>query len=873
MAESVAVEATEVVDKFADLPAWQKQQKKTFTKWTNAQLRKYGIKCEEITEAFHTGVNLMKLIESIGGESCGKPEKSTKMRIMKIQNINRALAKIKDHGIKLIGISSEELCDGNLKLTLGMIWTLILRFQIQDISMEQLSAKDGLLLWCQKKTADYENVHVNNFHMSFKDGLAFCALIHKHRPDLIDYDSLSKADPMTNLQLAFDIMEKEYDIPQLLDAADIVEMPKPDEMSVMAYVSLYYHAFQSNKQVEIAARRIANLLKLQREIDALMAQYNTVLSSLLEWIAEQRVVRQTRTPCASVDEVTGRLAEVNNYRKTEKAEKAKEKMTLEDAYRALQNKLRLANRPAYVPESGRHVKDVNAEWKLLAADEAGYDAYLREELARLQRIEELFATFTRKANSASRWLDTNEPRAASVEIGDSFAAVVALKQQHAAFMTALGSREAGSAQLVELQQSLEEVGYNPMENVTERLSGIQARFSALGETCATRSQALDEQEALMRRRDEMRLEFARAADELMGTIETITDDASGSVRVNSVEQAEGLSTSQAEFRATVADKEALLEDLQGKQAALEQEGITENVYSSYTVDEIVADWGSMVQALDARDLSISEEKERQESAEKLRIGFAETANPLSHWMEDERNGIEADGALSTLEEQRDAYKQRHEGVQARKPDLDEVIALSGQLEAELVFTNKHTNVTVEILTTDYEQLDAMLGKATSEAANQIEQRDALGVSEDEIAELKKTFNHFDKDKSGMLDRLEFRACLMASEIDIPTLEHADQPDPKFDAIMAECDSSGDNQVSFQEFLNFMARQAKDKDSPEQLSESLKTIAGGKDTITEADLAREFSPEDVSLITSKMAASDEGNYNYGEFVMNIYGAQE
>ncbi|XP_026581175.1 alpha-actinin-4-like, partial [Pseudonaja textilis] len=113
----------------------------------------------------------------------------------------------------------------------------------------ETSAKEGLLLWCQRKTAPYKNVNVQNFHISWKDGLAFNALIHRHRPELIEYDKLRKDDPVTNLNNAFEVAEKYLDIPKMLDAEDIVNTARPDEKAIMTYVSSFYHAFSGAQKV------------------------------------------------------------------------------------------------------------------------------------------------------------------------------------------------------------------------------------------------------------------------------------------------------------------------------------------------------------------------------------------------------------------------------------------------------------------------------------------------------------------------------------------------------------------------------------------------------------------------------------------------
>ena len=186
-------------------------------------------------------------------------------QVHKIENVNRALTFIQSK-IKLESIGAEDIVAGNATLILGLIWTLILRFQIQDIEIEledetkeRRSAKEALLLWCQRKTAGYAGVRVLDFTGSWRNGLAFSALVHSQRPDLFDFAALDAHAHRHNLDGAFDMAQRHLGIARLLDAEDI-DVDRPDEKSVLTYVSSYFHTFAKMKSEAVGGKRVGKVI-------------------------------------------------------------------------------------------------------------------------------------------------------------------------------------------------------------------------------------------------------------------------------------------------------------------------------------------------------------------------------------------------------------------------------------------------------------------------------------------------------------------------------------------------------------------------------------------------------------------------------------
>eukprot|EP00116_Pleurobrachia_bachei_P008313 sb/3468575/ len=163
----------------------ERVQKKTFTKWCNNHLSKVSLRISDLYIDLRDGKMLLKLLEVLSGDKWSRPSKGT-MRFHMLENNEKVFNYLRHAKIKVENMGPEDIVDGNERLILGLIWTIILRFQIQDITFEteddeKKSAKEALILWTQRRTKGYKNVKVTNFTKSWKDGLAFNALIHKHR--------------------------------------------------------------------------------------------------------------------------------------------------------------------------------------------------------------------------------------------------------------------------------------------------------------------------------------------------------------------------------------------------------------------------------------------------------------------------------------------------------------------------------------------------------------------------------------------------------------------------------------------------------------------------------------------------------------------
>ncbi|XP_040391216.1 microtubule-actin cross-linking factor 1 isoform X7 [Cygnus olor] len=350
-------------------------QKKTFTKWVNKHLMKVRKHINDLYEDLRDGHNLISLLEVLSGVKL--PREKGRMRFHRLQNVQIALDFLKQRQVKLVNIRNDDITDGNPKLTLGLIWTIILHFQISDIYISgesgDMSAKEKLLLWTQKVTAGYIGVKCTNFSSCWSDGKMFNALIHRYRPDLVDMERVQIQSNRENLEQAFEIAER-LGVTRLLDAED-VDVESPDEKSVITYVSSIYDAFP---KVPEGGEGISAV-----EVDSRWLEYQTRVESLISWIKQHTILMSDKSFPQNPVELKALYNQYIHFKETEIPAREQEKGRIEELYKLLEVWIEFGR--IKLPQ-GYHPNDVEEEWGKLIIEMLEREKLLRPAVERLELL-------------------------------------------------------------------------------------------------------------------------------------------------------------------------------------------------------------------------------------------------------------------------------------------------------------------------------------------------------------------------------------------------------------------------------------------------------------------------------------------------------
>ncbi|KAM6405046.1 dystonin isoform 11-T11 [Pluvialis apricaria] len=365
-----------------------KVQKKTFTKWINQHLMKVRKHVNDLYEDLRDGHNLISLLEVLSGDTL--PREKGRMRFHRLQNVQIALEYLKKRQVKLVNIRNDDITDGNPKLTLGLIWTIILHFQISDIHVtgesEDMSAKERLLLWSQQTTEGYAGIRCENFTTCWRDGRLFNAIIHKYRPDLIDMNTVAVQSNLANLEHAFFVAEK-LGVARLLDPED-VDVSSPDEKSVITYVSSLYDAFP--KVPEGGEGIGAN------DVEVKWVEYQNMVNYLMQWIRHHVTIMSDRTFPNNPVELKALYNQYLQFKETEIPPKETDKSKIKRLYKLLEVWIEFGR--IKLPQ-GYHPNDIEKEWGKLIVAMLEREKTLRPEVERLEMLQQIANRIQRDSRS------------------------------------------------------------------------------------------------------------------------------------------------------------------------------------------------------------------------------------------------------------------------------------------------------------------------------------------------------------------------------------------------------------------------------------------------------------------------------------------
>ncbi|XP_025722002.1 utrophin isoform X12 [Callorhinus ursinus] len=413
-------------------------QKKTFTKWINARFSKSGKPpINDMFTDLKDGRKLLDLLEGLTGTSLPKERGST--RVHALNNVNRVLQVLHQNNVDLVNIGGTDIVDGNHKLTLGLLWSIILHWQVKDVmkdvmsDLQQTNSEKILLSWVRQSTRPYSQVNVLNFTTSWTDGLAFNAVLHQHKPDLFSWDRVVKMSPIERLEHAFGKAQTYLGIEKLLDPEDVA-VQLPDKKSIIMYLTSLFEVLPQQvtldaiREVETLPRKYkkeceegdislqSSVLEEEHEspgaetpsnvaeVDMDLDSYQIALEEVLTWLLSAEDTFQEQEDIADdVEEVKDQFATHEAFMMELTAHQSSVGSVLQ-AGNQLITQGTLSDEEEF--EIQEQMTLLNARWEALRVDSMDRQSRLHDVLMELQK---------RQLEQLSAWLTLTEERIQKME--------------------------------------------------------------------------------------------------------------------------------------------------------------------------------------------------------------------------------------------------------------------------------------------------------------------------------------------------------------------------------------------------------------------------------------------------------------------------
>ena len=669
---------------------------------------------------------------------------------------------------------------------------------------------------------------------------------------MIDYDSLRASNAEENCELAFSIAEQKLGIARLLDVSDVANNPRPDEKSIIAYVSQFFKLFAKASKNDALLKSIRNAVEVTKRHDAWMSKYDSQAAEVANWCSASTERMASTSSATTTDEVTAELEEFTAYMRTEKPKMQAARAEVEGTATQLLNSKRNNKRPPFEPSV--QVEAIGAAWATLEELEQAKEAALLDKYSRFQQVDNEFSKFSGRAASMKAYLDDQARLSSPVPAGLS---LVQLESE----VEALDSIDSRLAQYTEVLQELqgnadqvEQLGkgeHQACAVVAHQIADLASSLEQVKQQSAAYRAELAA--ALEAEREALSLEraFKRQADELDFDLDQLETLANQQVVVSSAADVSSLTSGLEVLRSEWNKANAAASEL----APIAEKLASRRPEHQQHLNQEQARLQQIEQTLQNRETLLSEKFAEETAKDALRNKFADQANSLAPKL------AKASGDLASVKGDLGKQLEQVRGLRDElnsviKRELDEVDAVAVECDEAGIVNNPKTPHTIFSLHAQYNQLLKAVNDEEQSINAQILAKQALEVSPEQIKELQEVFNFFDEDKTGTIQLAELKEACTGAGIDLAEEE--------IERRMRE--RKPDMLFTLDDFTSFMLAELKSGDSIEHVTSAFEQIGEGSASLSPAQVESAFQsePDLKQYIAERMPDGD-----YRRFIAELF----